>query len=81
MSEPTGGGWRRALLLLYVLSFVPYLLPDERRPALYRDGKPETEIATDRRKRAWRRYLGGDLTRIAGWEAIAPVVDEEAPDE
>ena len=50
---------RRLFLIVYILSFVPYLMPYEVRPELYRDGLTTEQIAEKRRY----RELGMDLSK------------------
>lgn len=48
----TSGRTRRVALGLFALSFVPYALPVDQRPRLYRDGRTHEEI--DRRRQEQR---------------------------
>ena len=49
---------RRTLLLLLVLSFVPYSFPDDRKPEMYR-GHPLTN--EDLKRRELNAFLGGNI--------------------
>lgn len=55
---------RRALWAALLLSFVPYFMPLERRPPLYRDGKPAQDIARTQKARRASAFIGGDITSI-----------------
>lgn len=54
---------RRRLLawVVLALSFVPYFLPEESRPAVYMDGKTPKEIHEKQHERRLNRFLGGSI--------------------
>lgn len=54
---------RRIIWVILALSFVPYGLPTEYQPSIYKDGKTPEEIRRGQRERRLNRVLGGNLRK------------------
>ena len=61
----TVGLRRRVGWALFALSFVPYLLPAEQKPALY-VGPTPAELERRHHERRMRNFLGGDVASVFG---------------
>lgn len=46
------------------LSFVPYAMPLEKRPGIYKDGKTPRELRRKQKERMASAFIGGDITSI-----------------
>lgn len=58
---------RRLYMILFLLSFVPYSFPPEKRPPLYR-GASREEISKRQTIRELNAIVGGDITKSGLWE-------------
>ena len=72
MNTPPPVRRRTILWVVFTLSLVPYCLPEQYQPKVYRDGKTPMEIKMEQRERMLNRVLGGDLR---GTEFGADVLD------
>ena len=51
-------------MAVFLLSFLPYFLPQEQQPLWYHDGLSKEEIAERRVQRYNSAYLGGDVSKL-----------------
>jgi len=62
--RPTRDSLFRAFATLWLLSFVPYFLPQSMQPEWYHDGKPVEVIRAEQEQRLNSRFLGGDVADL-----------------
>lgn len=64
-------------LFFFILSFLPYLLPEETKPSIYR-GPPPDVLRERRDTRRTSRFLGGN-SKLLPWESNVSVATNVTP--
>lgn len=55
---------RRIFLILLALSFVPYVLPEQKQPRWYHDGASVEDLEKFAKQRRINKFLGGNVQDI-----------------
>lgn len=55
---------RKLLLSVYTASFIPYFIPDDYKPSVYKDGLSDEEIELKHKIIELNRITGGDIIKF-----------------